>query len=104
MLVSRFFARQFPLFRPIRRYASKPKSPMGQWYSNILPAMLPISLLATAVYTALLYTQLTLSHEKTMEEQAAASSSSRRRSTPSTAPASPRHEFQLRNAWSLGQN
>ncbi|KAJ7699919.1 hypothetical protein B0H17DRAFT_925894, partial [Mycena rosella] len=40
-------------------------------YSTILPAMFPISLLASAVYTALLLAQLTLSHEKTMEEQAA---------------------------------
>ncbi|KAJ6539186.1 hypothetical protein B0H19DRAFT_1177604 [Mycena capillaripes] len=55
----------------VRRYASKPKSPMGEWYSHILPAMLPISLLASAVYTTLLLAQLTLSHEKTMEEQAA---------------------------------
>ncbi|KAJ6509973.1 hypothetical protein C8R47DRAFT_1208033 [Mycena vitilis] len=55
----------------VRRYSAKPKSPIGEWYSHILPAMLPVSLLASAVYTALLYAQLSLSHEKTMEEQAA---------------------------------
>ncbi|KAJ6599227.1 hypothetical protein DFH09DRAFT_874171, partial [Mycena vulgaris] len=40
-------------------------------YSSILPSMFPIALLASAVYTGLLLAQLTLSHEKTMEEQAA---------------------------------
>ncbi|KAF7331951.1 hypothetical protein MKEN_00075400 [Mycena kentingensis (nom. inval.)] len=55
----------------IRSYASQPKSPMGQWYSTILPAMLPISLLASAVYTGLLLAQLTLSHEKTIDKQTA---------------------------------
>lgn len=65
---------------------------MGEWYSNILPAMFPIALLASAVYTVrytkntiyvfhqlltqiswqgLLLAQLTLSHEKKMGEQAA---------------------------------
>jgi len=33
--------------------------------------MFPIALLASAVYTSLLLAQLTLSHEKTMDEQAA---------------------------------
>ncbi|KAF7352931.1 hypothetical protein MVEN_01260400 [Mycena venus] len=47
------------------------KNPIGEWYSTILPAMFPISLLASAVYTTLLLGQLHLSHEKTMEEQAA---------------------------------
>ncbi|KAJ7179832.1 hypothetical protein C8R43DRAFT_1117181 [Mycena crocata] len=55
----------------VRRYASNPKSPIGEWYSNILPAMFPIALLASAVYTGLLLAQLTLYHEKTMAEQAA---------------------------------
>ncbi|KAJ7228820.1 hypothetical protein GGX14DRAFT_554877 [Mycena pura] len=54
----------------VRRYASKPKTPIGEWYSGILPAMFPIALLGSAVYTGLLYAQLSLSHEKTMEEQA----------------------------------
>ncbi|KAF7301415.1 hypothetical protein MIND_00706800 [Mycena indigotica] len=55
----------------VRQYASNPKSPMGNWYSTILPSMFPIALLASAVYTGLLFAQLSLSHEKTMEEQAA---------------------------------
>jgi len=35
----------------VRRYASKPKTPIGEWYSGILPAMFPIALLGSAVYT-----------------------------------------------------
>ncbi|KAJ7095225.1 hypothetical protein B0H15DRAFT_946660 [Mycena belliarum] len=60
-----------PLLRPSpRSYATRPKTPVGEWYTSILPAMFPISLLASAVYTALLLAQLTLSHEQTMDEQA----------------------------------
>ncbi|KAJ6516058.1 hypothetical protein C8R45DRAFT_958609 [Mycena sanguinolenta] len=55
----------------VRLYASSAKTPIQTWYSSILPAMVPISLLASAVYTTLLLAQLHLSHEKTMEEQAA---------------------------------
>ncbi|KAJ7368131.1 hypothetical protein DFH08DRAFT_947083 [Mycena albidolilacea] len=55
----------------VRRYASTPKTPIREWYHSILPAMFPISLLASAVYTTLLLAQLHLSHEKTMEQQAA---------------------------------
>ncbi|KAJ7283830.1 hypothetical protein C8J57DRAFT_1293724 [Mycena rebaudengoi] len=60
-----------PVGPPRRRYAKMPRSPHADWYSQILPAMLPISLLAGAVYTVLLYTQLNLSHEKSMEIQSA---------------------------------
>ncbi|KAJ6629155.1 hypothetical protein B0H10DRAFT_1988142 [Mycena sp. CBHHK59/15] len=71
MLVAKLRLRLAP-FRPaFRPYATKPRSPYAEWYSNILPAMLPITLLASAVYTALLLAQLTLSHERTMERQAA---------------------------------
>ncbi|KAJ7086727.1 hypothetical protein C8R44DRAFT_820902 [Mycena epipterygia] len=63
-----FASRARPSVR-VRGYASKPPNRMGEWYSNILPAMFPISLLASAVYTGLLLAQLTLSHEKTMGEQ-----------------------------------
>ncbi|KAJ7068116.1 hypothetical protein C8F01DRAFT_1246657 [Mycena amicta] len=54
-----------------RSYTANPKSPIRTWYSTILPAMGPIALLASAVYTGLLLAQVTLSHEKTMQEQAA---------------------------------
>ncbi|KAJ7047530.1 hypothetical protein C8F04DRAFT_1247169 [Mycena alexandri] len=70
------FAARFRLTPPsalsVRRYAAaKPKNAVREWYSSILPAMFPIALLASAVYTSLLLAQLTLSHEKTMDEQAA---------------------------------
>ncbi|KAF7313667.1 hypothetical protein HMN09_00523300 [Mycena chlorophos] len=67
-----------PTMRPVAsrqtvpRFTFRPytsKSPMASWYSSILPAMFPIALLASAVYTGLLLAQHTLSHEKTMQEE-----------------------------------
>ncbi|KAJ7781412.1 hypothetical protein B0H16DRAFT_1498320 [Mycena metata] len=70
MFAARFRLRPRPSVFSVRRYATTPKNAIGQWYSSILPAMFPIALLASAVYTSLLLAQLTLSHEKTMDEQA----------------------------------
>jgi len=53
----------------LRRYSTeKPKSPHAQWYSDVLPAMLPIFLLGSAVYLGLQLAQTRLSHEKYMAE------------------------------------
>ncbi|KAF9008889.1 hypothetical protein BDQ17DRAFT_1422081 [Cyathus striatus] len=55
----------------LRRYStpSRPqKSPYAQWYSETVPAMIPIFLLGSAVYLGLQLTQIKLSHEKYMED------------------------------------
>ncbi|KAJ3995192.1 hypothetical protein F5050DRAFT_1769192 [Lentinula boryana] len=53
----------------IRWYSTeKPKSPHAQWYSDVLPAMVPIFLLGSAVYLGLQLAQTRLSHEKYMTE------------------------------------
>ncbi|KAJ3828556.1 hypothetical protein EV361DRAFT_803294 [Lentinula raphanica] len=46
----------------------KPKSPHAQWYADVLPAMVPIFLLGSAVYLGLQLAQTRLSHEKYMIE------------------------------------
>ncbi|KAJ4472315.1 hypothetical protein J3R30DRAFT_3524495 [Lentinula aciculospora] len=46
----------------------KPKSPHAQWYSDVLPAMVPIFLLGSAVYLGLQLAQTRLSHQKYMTE------------------------------------
>ncbi|KAJ3811804.1 hypothetical protein F5876DRAFT_38817 [Lentinula aff. lateritia] len=46
----------------------KPKSPHAQWYSDVLPAMIPIFLLGSAVYLGLQLAQTRLSHERYMIE------------------------------------
>ncbi|KAF9469054.1 hypothetical protein BDZ94DRAFT_1245259 [Collybia nuda] len=45
-----------------------PKSAHAQWYADVVPAMIPIFLLGSAVYLGLQLTQVKLSHEKHMEE------------------------------------
>ncbi|KAJ3803065.1 hypothetical protein GGU11DRAFT_740033 [Lentinula aff. detonsa] len=53
----------------IRWYSTeKSKSPHAQWYSDVLPAMVPIFLLGSAVYLGLQLAQTRLSHEKYMIE------------------------------------
>ncbi|RDB22612.1 hypothetical protein Hypma_010378 [Hypsizygus marmoreus] len=55
--------------RPYSESATqKPRSGHAQWYSDIVPAMIPIFLLGSAIYLGLQLTQLKLSHEKFMEE------------------------------------
>ncbi|KAF8222711.1 hypothetical protein L208DRAFT_1412901 [Tricholoma matsutake] len=47
---------------------SNPRSPHAQWYADIVPAMIPIFLLGSAVYLGLQLAQQKLSHEKYIEE------------------------------------
>ncbi|KAG5735207.1 hypothetical protein E4T56_gene4822 [Termitomyces sp. T112] len=49
----------------------KPRSAHAQWYSDTVPAMIPIFLLGSAVYLGLQLTQQTLSHEKFVQEASA---------------------------------
>ncbi|KAJ3883136.1 hypothetical protein F5051DRAFT_392095 [Lentinula edodes] len=52
-----------------QRYSTqKPKSPHAQWYSDVLPSMVPIFLLGSAVYLGLQLAQTRLFHEKYMVE------------------------------------
>ncbi|ESK97586.1 hypothetical protein Moror_17586 [Moniliophthora roreri MCA 2997] len=55
-----------------RRYYSadteKPRSAHAQWYTDIVPAMIPIFLLGSAVYLGLQLAQTRLSHEKYIHE------------------------------------
>ncbi|KAF5388040.1 hypothetical protein D9615_000236 [Tricholomella constricta] len=46
----------------------KPRSGHAQWYADIVPAMIPIFLLGSAVYLGLQLAQQKLSHEKIMDE------------------------------------
>ncbi|TFK99100.1 hypothetical protein BDV98DRAFT_474072, partial [Pterulicium gracile] len=46
----------------------KTKSAHASWYSDIVPAMVPIALLGSAVYLALQLTQSSLLHEKYLDE------------------------------------
>ncbi|KAJ7591243.1 hypothetical protein C8J56DRAFT_557798 [Mycena floridula] len=43
------------------------KSPHAQWYDDVVPAMIPVVLLGSAIYLGLQLTQLNLSHEKYMQ-------------------------------------
>ncbi|KAF8665782.1 hypothetical protein AX16_000229 [Volvariella volvacea WC 439] len=76
----------FAALRPVRaavpstrpRYSTAPNltpppppkrpSPHSQWYSDTVPAMIPVFLLGSAIYLGLQLTQQKLSHEKYMEE------------------------------------
>lgn len=59
---------------PRRLYSStqqappKPPSPHGQFYSELVPGMLPIALLGSAVYMALKLVQTNLSQERYLDE------------------------------------
>ncbi|KAH9482850.1 hypothetical protein JR316_0004950 [Psilocybe cubensis] len=65
---------QNPSKRPssARCYATTtPKSRHGSFYSDTLPAMIPVFLLGSAVFLGLQLTQLKLSHEKFIDEATA---------------------------------
>ncbi|KAK7470829.1 hypothetical protein VKT23_002246 [Stygiomarasmius scandens] len=51
----------------LRLYSTRPKSPHAQWYSDVVPAMIPVFLLGSAVYLGLQLAQTRLSHEKHMD-------------------------------------
>ncbi|KAF7433233.1 hypothetical protein PC9H_005183 [Pleurotus ostreatus] len=51
-----------------RRYATKTKSAHAQWYADVVPAMIPVALLGSAVYLALQLVQVNLAHEKHLDE------------------------------------
>ncbi|KAF9263566.1 hypothetical protein L218DRAFT_959104 [Marasmius fiardii PR-910] len=57
-------------FRTTRFYTTgnPRRSPHAQWYSDVLPATIPIFLLGSAVYLGLQLAQTRLSHEKYMHE------------------------------------
>ncbi|KAF9076361.1 hypothetical protein BDP27DRAFT_1313204 [Rhodocollybia butyracea] len=59
--------RHRPGYHISRQYSSeKPKSRHAQWYSDVLPSMIPIFLLGSAVYLGLQLAQTRLSHQKYM--------------------------------------
>ncbi|KAI6105752.1 hypothetical protein F5141DRAFT_1006739 [Pisolithus sp. B1] len=52
-----------------RGYSQRaPSSKHAEWYSSMLPGMIPIALLGSAVYMALHLAQCTLAHEKFLDE------------------------------------
>ncbi|KAF7981631.1 hypothetical protein HWV62_32720 [Athelia sp. TMB] len=53
-----------------RAYSQQPphKSAHAQWYSDVVPAMIPVALLGSAVYLGLSLAQGGLAHEKYLEE------------------------------------
>ncbi|KAK0498481.1 hypothetical protein EDD18DRAFT_90653 [Armillaria luteobubalina] len=52
----------------VRRRYSTQRSPHAQWYADLLPAMVPIALLGSAVYLGLQLVQTSLSHEKFLDD------------------------------------
>ncbi|KAL4076031.1 hypothetical protein J3A83DRAFT_2106474 [Scleroderma citrinum] len=50
------------------RLYSDQRSKHAQWYSSMLPAMVPIALLGSAVYMALHLAQSKLAHEKFVDQ------------------------------------
>ncbi|KAF8897368.1 hypothetical protein BD779DRAFT_371119 [Infundibulicybe gibba] len=57
-----------PHFRLYGTVEPRAKSAYAQWYSEIVPAMIPVFLLGSAVYLGLQLSQLKLSHERYMEQ------------------------------------
>jgi len=53
-----------------RAYSQQPapKSAHAQWYADVVPAMIPVALLGSAVYLGLSLAQGGLAHEKYLEE------------------------------------
>ncbi|EPQ59564.1 hypothetical protein GLOTRDRAFT_125865 [Gloeophyllum trabeum ATCC 11539] len=57
-----------------RRYSThdassaKTKSPHAQWYADVVPAMIPVAILGSAVYLSLRLAQNHLAHEKYLDE------------------------------------
>ncbi|KAI6047366.1 hypothetical protein EDC04DRAFT_2622995 [Pisolithus marmoratus] len=55
--------------RRTRGYSERaPSSKHAEWYSSMLPGMIPIALLGSAVYMALHLAQCTLAHEKFLDQ------------------------------------
>ncbi|KIM68733.1 hypothetical protein SCLCIDRAFT_104856 [Scleroderma citrinum Foug A] len=50
------------------RWYTEQRARHAQWYSSMLPGMVPIALLGSAVYMALHLTQSKLAHEKFVDE------------------------------------
>ncbi|KAH7919865.1 hypothetical protein BV22DRAFT_1098995 [Leucogyrophana mollusca] len=46
----------------------KPRSGHAEWYASMLPAMIPVALLGSAVYMALHLVQTRLAHEKALDD------------------------------------
>ncbi|KAG9317191.1 hypothetical protein JVU11DRAFT_1384 [Chiua virens] len=51
-----------------RAFSSKPRSAHADFYSSLLPAMIPIALLGSAMYMGLHLVQSRLAHEKFLDE------------------------------------
>ncbi|KAG2146656.1 hypothetical protein DEU56DRAFT_149002 [Suillus clintonianus] len=56
--------------RRIRGYSSttEPRSAHSEWYASMLPGMIPVALLGSAVYMGLQLLQSRLDHEKFLDE------------------------------------
>ncbi|KAH7887927.1 hypothetical protein F5I97DRAFT_1926334 [Phlebopus sp. FC_14] len=50
------------------RRAPRPRSAHGDWYASMLPAMIPIALLGSAIYMGLQLVQTRLAREKYLDE------------------------------------
>ncbi|KAF9452054.1 hypothetical protein P691DRAFT_698073 [Macrolepiota fuliginosa MF-IS2] len=70
MISARSFLRPRAILQR-RCYATdSPRSRHAQWYSDMVPSMIPVFLLGSAIYLGLELTQLKLAHEKYMDESA----------------------------------
>ncbi|OJA20898.1 hypothetical protein AZE42_00888 [Rhizopogon vesiculosus] len=56
--------------RPTRGYSSttEPRSAHAEWYASMLPGMIPVALLGSAVYMGLQLVQSRIAHEKFLDE------------------------------------
>jgi len=55
-------------WRTYTELASSSKSAHAQWYSDLLPSMIPVALLGSVVYLGLRLTRENLAHEKYLDE------------------------------------
>ncbi|KAI0049570.1 hypothetical protein FA95DRAFT_1556655 [Auriscalpium vulgare] len=55
-------------FSSTRRAAQEPRSPHARFYSDLVPGMIPVALLGSAVYIGLQVLQTRLSLEKYLDE------------------------------------
>ncbi|KAI9574975.1 hypothetical protein HD554DRAFT_2051531 [Boletus coccyginus] len=67
MPLQRAFRTCVPHQRAYSTPASKPRSGHANFYASLLPAMIPVALLGSAVYMALHLAQSRLAHEKFLD-------------------------------------
>ncbi|KIM91035.1 hypothetical protein PILCRDRAFT_58810 [Piloderma croceum F 1598] len=57
-----------PRWRTYNQSATSGKSAHAQWYSDLLPGMIPVALLGSVVYLGLQLARDSLAHEKYLDE------------------------------------